>query len=364
MIAQAVQGITEARVARASNTQNFSHLNTARAVLAFSVLLYHLGGTIALDKYFGVDAYARVFGFGGARVPFFFVLSGFVLTLADARDVGKPHKTRSFLWRRFVRLYPTYWIILLLVMAPALFFPALRDAIPGDPVALLKMFLLVPDHEGLVNPTGAPVIVVAWTLHYEVVFCLVLATWIASRWLGIALCVALIANAVDCWNAGCVGYRDFLAGGSAGYFACGAASAWLVRRLPVMPHAMVFAWAALAIYLFIAATASGGREFEFLPDKNLFFVALACAVLICLVNSQAAQPPRWHSAFVRLLSDSSYAMYLMHFPMVSLICKLVIHAGLSGAEGAAVAFFFTPFVCVGAAMAFHLLIERRLLALR
>ncbi len=359
--------VTENAATRAESTQrtpNYSHLNAARAVLALSVLLYHLSGTIALDKYFGIDAYAHVFGFGGARVPFFFVLSGFVLTFVYERDFGQPHKALSFLWRRFVRLYPTYWIILLLVMSPALLFPVLRDAIPSNPEAVLNMFLLLPDFQGSGSATGAPVIVVAWTLHYEVVFCLVLAAWIASRPLGLALCVALAANVLGCWSADCVGYRHFLAGGSMGYFACGAASAWLVKRLPAMRHAMGIAWATLAAYLFIAVTADGGSEFEWLPDKNLFFVVLACVVLICLVNAQAAQGPRRSSAFVKLLSDSSYAMYLLHFPMVSLICKLVIHTGLRGAAGAAVAFFSTLLICVGSAIMFYVLIERRLLALR
>ena len=127
---------------------------------------------------------------------------------------------------------------------------------------------------------------------------------------------------------------------------------------------MGLAWVALAAYLFIAVTADSGSEFEWLPDKNLFFVVLACVVLICLVNAQAAQGLRRSSAFVKLLSDSSYAMYLLHFPMVSLICKLVVHAGLRGAAGAAVAFFSTLLICIGSAMMFHLLIERRLLALR
>ena len=364
MIAMSAGRMAEANAMPAQRVRDYSYLNTTRALLAVSVLLYHLSGTIALPKYFGVDAYAQVFGFGGARVPFFFVLSGFILTLVYSRDFGRPHKTLSFLWRRFMRLYPTYWVILLLVMAPALFYPPLREAIPSDPAAIVKMLLLVPHYEGVGRATGAPVIVVAWTLHYEIVFCLVLAAWIASRPLGLVVCIALGLNALGCGAVDCVGYRHFLAGGSMAYFACGAASAWLVRRLPPMRHAQALAGLALAGYLFIAVTARGGSEFDWLPDKNLFFVVLACVVLICLVNAQDAQPPRRSSAFMKLLSDSSYAMYLMHFPMVSLVCKLVIHAGVRGAVGAALAFFSTIVICVGAAMAFHVLVERRLLALR
>ena len=363
-MAVAVDANVAAGAEPARRKTTYTYLNAVRAVLAVSVLLYHLSGTIALDKYFGIDLYARLLGFGGARVPFFFVLSGFVLTMAYARDFGHPQRAWPFLRRRFLRLYPTYWIILLLVMSPALFVPALREAIPSDPVAVLKMLALWPDHRGGSSATGAPVIVVAWTLHYEIAFCLLLASWIISRPLGFALTVVLLANALACGRADCTGYRQFLAGGSMGYFACGAVAAWLVRRLPAMPHARWLAAGALVVYLFIAITAQGGHEFDWLPDKNLFFVALACVVLICLVNEQKVQPQLPPSPFVKLLSDSSYAMYLMHFPLISLVCKLVVHAGWRGATGAAVAFVSALCICISAAMAFHLLIERRLLALR
>lgn len=343
---------------------NVASLNAVRAMLALSVLLYHLSGTIALDKYFGIGVFADVFGFGGARVPFFFVLSGFVLTLVYARDFGRPQNAASFLWRRFMRLYPTYWVILLLVVSPALVFPSLRAAIPSDPEAIVKMLLLWPQFSGEGGPTGAPVIVVAWTLHYEIVFCLLIAAWIVSRPLGIVVSLALVANALACRPDHCTGYRQFLAGGSMLYFACGAAAACLVKRLPAMPHAMPIAWAALAAYLFIAVTADGGDEFDWMPDRNLFFVGLSCVMLVCLVNAATAAPPRRNSAAVKLLSDSSYALYLMHFPMVSLVCKLVLHLGLQGLSGAVVAFVGTLLMCVGSAIAFHLWIERRLLALR
>ena len=102
----------------------FGSLNVARASLAFAVLLYHLGGTIALEKYFDIHLFARLFGFGEARIPFFFVLSGFVLKLAYARHIGDPSQLPNYLWRRFIRLYPTFWIILLLVMSPAMALPS------------------------------------------------------------------------------------------------------------------------------------------------------------------------------------------------------------------------------------------------
>ena len=339
----------------------YSSLNALRVILGIAVLLYHLGATLALDKYFGIDLYEHIFGFGGARIPFFFVLSGFLLTIVYARDIGSPARAPGFLWRRAWRVYPTYWIVLLLVMAPALFVDSLRDAIPHDPLVLLKTFLLIPQHTSVAGPTGAPVLVAAWTLHYEMAFYLVLAVWIWSRAAGIALCLVLAANMAVCMEWQCGFYNSFLAGGSMLYFAFGAGAAWLARRLPPLPHAKALAWVAGLTYLFIAVlthgddlTAAGAH------DPSIYYGMLASLILLCLTRLEDEAAHGAGPAWLKVLADSSYAMYLIHFPVISLMCKLLTGAGLRGFYGATVALVATLLVCVGLSVAFHLLVERRL----
>lgn len=344
----------------------YSSLNALRVILGLAVLLYHLGATLALNKYFGIDFYEHVFGFGGARIPFFFVLSGFLLTVVYARDFGQPSRAPGFLWRRAWRVYPTYWVILLLVMAPAIFFEGLRDVIPHDPLVLLKTFLLMPQHPNVAGPTGAPVLIAAWTLHYELVLYLVLAVWIWSRAAGIALCLTLAINMAVCSEWQCGFYNAFLAGGSMLYFVFGAGAAWLARRLPPLPNAKALAWAAGLAYLVVAVVTHG--DDVLVPgsdDPSIYYGMLASLILLCLTRLEDAAPrrdggPRW----LKLLADSSYAMYLIHFPMISLMCKLLFGAGLRGFFGATVSLVVTTLVCVGLSVAFHVLVERRLLVFR
>lgn len=339
-------------------------LNLVRALLALGVVLHHLSATIALEKYFAFDAFARVFDFAGTRVPFFFVLSGFVMMLAYGKDFGHPAKALPYLWRRFVRLYPTYWVILLLVMLPALAVPAWRGAIPTDPWVLAKTFMLVPQHPSVGGATGAPIIVAAWTLHYEVIFYLLLCAWIFSRWLGLIMSLALVFNAAACSQRGCGFYSGFLADGYMLYFAFGAGAAVLSRRLPPMRHAMKYVGLALASYLAVAVMAYGMVGHVWPIDPNLYFVVLAATVLVCLVNAETAKPAERNSKPIKLLCDSSYALYLLHFPLISLLCKVLVTLGLRDTSGAIIAFGVILACCVGAAMAFHVFIERRLLALR
>jgi len=104
--------------------------------------------------------------YGNAGVDLFFLISGFIMVYVTSnRDRGvKP--AFEFLFSRACRIYPLYWIVTLAVFAVALIRPDMvfstRDI---DPV-LWKSFMLVPD----LTP---PLLLVGWTLIFEMYFYLV-----------------------------------------------------------------------------------------------------------------------------------------------------------------------------------------------
>lgn len=84
-------------------------LDAFRGLAALSVVLYHY--TSIYSKNFDI-ASPLYFAYGWLGVPFFFILSGFVITLTIERcDSGW-----QFLKKRFVRLYPTFWICVLITL--------------------------------------------------------------------------------------------------------------------------------------------------------------------------------------------------------------------------------------------------------
>lgn len=340
----------------------YASLNVVRVVLAFLVLGYHAGGTIALDKYFSMSDFDHLLGFGGNRVAFFFVLSGFVMKLAYGKYIGQVDKCLPYLWRRFVRVFPTYWVVLLMVIVASMFLPNGMAAVPGDFWSILKMLLLIPQSQGAGGPIGAPLLIVAWTMHYEIVFYGVLGAWIASRVLGATISLLLVINAADCASGGCGPYRDFLSGLPMAYFVVGVAAAWAVRRLPALPAAMPIMWLALAGYVLIALAPQLSDGQWVWPHSGLLSVGLAGVILVCLVNAEEARVQRSSSAWVQRLSDASYAMYLLHFPIISLVCKLLMLADLRGALGATLALVLSFVISIVAALAFNVYIERRLVA--
>ncbi|MFX8653275.1 acyltransferase family protein, partial [Acinetobacter baumannii] len=61
----------------------------------------------------GVPAqFSSIFLWGRWGVCFFFVLSGFIIAHVHWKDLGSPDRVSGFLWRRLVRIFPTYWLAL------------------------------------------------------------------------------------------------------------------------------------------------------------------------------------------------------------------------------------------------------------
>jgi peptidoglycan/LPS O-acetylase OafA/YrhL len=95
---------------------NFTALNGLRFLAALAVVFFHF--TAHLHAYTTFPAVMRnVISEGPAAVPFFFILSGFVLACRHLRNGEQPKSPRAFYWGRFLRLYPAY------IFAFALFLP-------------------------------------------------------------------------------------------------------------------------------------------------------------------------------------------------------------------------------------------------
>jgi peptidoglycan/LPS O-acetylase OafA/YrhL len=110
-------------------------LSSLRFVSALAILAYHLfpGDKPPLRSAHPVLSHAVEALF--VATSFFFVLSGFVLTIAFERQVQKgTFHSRDFLFRRLTRLYPAYLVGLAAIVLTFAFFPV--PALQGDPRAV------------------------------------------------------------------------------------------------------------------------------------------------------------------------------------------------------------------------------------
>lgn len=84
-------------------------LDAYRGLAALAVVLYHYTTIYYKDFNIASPFYMSI---GWLGVPFFFILSGFVITLT----IQRCKNAWQFLKKRFIRLYPTFWICLLITL--------------------------------------------------------------------------------------------------------------------------------------------------------------------------------------------------------------------------------------------------------
>ena len=73
------------------------------------VLFYHLRQVAVLRA--GTELHELdAFRFGHAGFHLFFVLSGFLMYYIHSEDLGRPRGLLPFAYKRFSRIYPSYWV--------------------------------------------------------------------------------------------------------------------------------------------------------------------------------------------------------------------------------------------------------------
>jgi exopolysaccharide production protein ExoZ len=135
-----------------------------RAIAAASVVMLHvLAVTVQRAGYSFTYPY-----FCAAGVDLFFLISGFIMIYTHFDNFGEAGAPASFIWRRFIRIAPLYWIVTtvtvaILIIAPQLFLSLRLD---WHNVLFSYLFLLSRTPAGDVNT----VVVTGWSLCYEVYF--------------------------------------------------------------------------------------------------------------------------------------------------------------------------------------------------
>ncbi|KHL24831.1 hypothetical protein PK98_13165 [Croceibacterium mercuriale] len=331
-------------------------LQVMRALAALAVVAYHVGIIMAEPKYGAMGQFERPTGLGWLGVNFFFVLSGFIICFAHARDIGQPRKLGPYLWRRFARVYPAYWVFLTLFVVAALAGFG-YVSFSTDWRNMLTAYTLVRFTDTPTLPLK-----VAWTLVFEVFFYGMFALLIVNRWLGIAA-FAIWAAAIV-WTSFIVGTTTInLASAWAVNFLFGALAYWLfVRTTPRYGLPLLLgSGAALALLLASPLFNADIEAQQGAPGPLVLVGLLMMGVMLggAMTERHRGYAP---SRLMLLLGEASYSIYLVHSAVISAIC--LIHARLMpGLLPQPVMFgvIFVGSTCAGVAA--HLLVERPLVQL-
>lgn len=88
-------------------------VQVCRGLAAVLVILAHLDNVES--KYFSTRMMSN-FQYGVSGVDLFFIISGFVISLVTVGKFGGGRKAAVFLYHRFARVFPIYWIYSLIVL--------------------------------------------------------------------------------------------------------------------------------------------------------------------------------------------------------------------------------------------------------
>jgi exopolysaccharide production protein ExoZ len=297
-----------------------------RAVAAVSVICFH--ETVRAVQLLNHTLLANAFGFGVAGVDLFFVISGFIIFTVHRNDIGRPEMLRPYLIKRFIRIYPIYWIVTLVIMPVYLSGYGLGSK--RSPEVFLKSLVLFPQ-----NPGTFPIVNVAWTLSYEVLFYLMFALLIGLRhrlvvvlvwtaWL-IPCAVNLGLQLTHTWYPPANSLLfQFVFSDRNLEFLLGCGAAWVAPRL--RPHfGRPAMWLGLAAFFALGFSIALSPSFHPFGDSTVALFALPSLLMVigaaCLDRTSARQAPR---PLVEL-GDASYTLYLIHFSMVTAAFLLFRH---------------------------------------
>lgn len=342
----------------ASGSRTIMSLQYGRGVAALLVCLFHVYGFT--EKYFGLTTGGQIFAGGHSGVEFFFVLSGFIIATAHARDIGQSHRIGTFFRKRAVRILPMFYLT---VVPLGLLFLA-HPLYGADRALTLPKFildlLLIP-REGLL--TLAP----AWTLQHEVIFYLFFGIVIFRPALGIGVFVAwqlacLVTVAFQLVEPNYLMPINKLLGVHNFGFALGLGVAWLYRSA-YFPRVTRFLPVLSAIAV-AGLTALFAGEWRYGHDVlggpvPLTLAYLSCYVVLMIALLALPNRPRPRlDATLGLLGAASYVLYLIHEPVASIAVKVLLAGPFKAYVGPNTAYIATVAAAVVAAIIVHLFVER------
>lgn len=355
----------------------FPNLDGLRFIGAALVVIWHTEktrNTLGLGRSEHLEHWALL---GHLGVQLFFVLSGFLITwllLAEEQRSGCIH-VRQFLMRRVLRIWPLYFLMVLLALFVLPHFALLRtpgvsaeEVIRDWPHKLLLFVLflptLVPD---LTN--GVPDSAHLWSIGTEEYF---YALWpfllVAFKRmrplliLGVFIGWPLLNMALGHWElngakaviAAAAFWRNF----NIDAMAVGAAMAWLLRRqgwvLRVLLDGRFAVTSALATLLVLLQS-------DWIAAVGTRIIVVLFGVLVL---NLAAAPKAAHlleQPILRYLGRISYGIYVYHPPLIVLVLTLLERAGMLRNSWAYPAIFLLTIAVAGLS---HRFFERPFLALR
>jgi exopolysaccharide production protein ExoZ len=329
-------------------------LQLGRGLAALAVAAFHLSIVLGSPEFGGNGAnpYWAVLKQGNLGVDFFFVLSGFIILKAHHQDIGNPSALPDYAYRRFVRIYPIYWLYLILCILGMLAVGSKNFKLDGLLDWLTTFSLL------RFNVPELP-LAQAWTLFHELVFYALFAVLLVQRTTGyivLGVWFATVAILFTYPRTTAENFTQVLTAANNLNFAFGMLAFAASSRLA---KAQGWGLMAFGLVLFFAVAAWRGSA---TPAP---WMSLVCGVSFAVVIAGAAaseRPSAWRAhPLLILIGDASYSIYLVHEHVESYAVRGLLKLGLDTQRFTALSFVLVMGMVTAVGVVAYLLFERPLL---
>ena len=293
-------------------------VEATRGFAALAVVLFHANASSKLMG--GTDI--RLLTLGKHGVDFFFVLSGYIIFFVHAKDIGLRYPAKEYALKRFVRLVPVLWLVVISYGLVRYFL--------GQPLTLRQFassIMLYPS-------VSQPMPVVLWTLRHEVLFYVAFFFAIINRRLGLTLffvwtALVFVQVALVVWGRPIVGLTSFFMSSFELNFIMGAGVALLHRRIQFVSSttpliiSILLLLSIFALEIYFDIRRGGDLDYISLP-ATLWTIVLGFAFSLFLHGIlRAEQKIRVPEACITI-GAASYSIYLIHTPINSVLQHFLI----------------------------------------
>jgi peptidoglycan/LPS O-acetylase OafA/YrhL len=285
---------------------------------------------------------------GWMGVDLFFVLSGYLITGILVETVHKEHYYRNFIARRTIRIFPLYYVCLLLFVATGsrLYGAASWDRMRAWGVGWFFVYLGNVRQAWIHRLPSELSFIPLWSLQVEEQFYLLfpLAVWLLSRrnlMRLLIVCTVLAPLIRIClWylHPGDIAQVQVLMTSRMDALSMGGIVALLTRARPawLRPERLMIVGSLTGAATFAIGLKYGFLFFEDAAMRTIGFtlIDLCCASILCWIvlspGSRIAAALRWKPLVYT--GTIAYGLYLLHMPAAAAGRKLVAHLTGSGIE--------------------------------
>lgn len=331
----------------------------ARGIAALMVVLFH--NEFIIHKYYGEYALNKFFNAGHSGVEFFFVLSGYIIFKAHQTDLGKPAQAYQFYLKRFIRIFPTYWLFVIPFGLLLLTFPKFGSDRELTALKFLIDIFLIPREGTLIlNP--------AWTLQHEIIFYALFGLMVIHFRIG--LCIFIL------WQLSCLiglltgfvpinyttplskflGFYNFgfLFGITIGIIELKTS---FINNKNILKMISIISLTALTAMFWIEFH----DKFKFSPViSSMIYFSIYTMILLWLLSLSKISRP-FLDRYLGMMGNASYILYLSHTIIASIVVKIAIALNTYVRMSSLTTYILTVVSAVALSMLIYIWIEKPLL---